>query len=134
MWGRGMVRTKWAPLKQTAPSRPPSLPHTPPLTASTNPQLATGPQKWVVRGPVGELMKVFRRVPSDAGRAIVGVVWWACVCVWCAISRDGGGAWCSVSGGAVAPLQNVRLMGRRKKFFVLSRGKEKNKRVAHTRA
>lgn len=31
------------------------------LTASTNPQLATGPQKCVVLGPVGELMNCMRR-------------------------------------------------------------------------
>lgn len=27
------------------------------IPATTNPQLATGPQKWVVLGPTGELMK-----------------------------------------------------------------------------
>ena len=37
-------------------------------TAMTKPQLATGPQKWVVLGPVGELMKAFSwgtRPPAD---------------------------------------------------------------------
>lgn len=43
------------------------------LTASTNPQLATGPQKCVVLGPVGELMNCMRRdeaiaVPFAKGR------------------------------------------------------------------
>lgn len=27
------------------------------MPANTKPQLATGPQKWVVLGPTGELMK-----------------------------------------------------------------------------
>jgi hypothetical protein len=35
------------------------------LTATTKPQLATGPQKCVVLGPVGELMKACRRVAKD---------------------------------------------------------------------
>ncbi len=30
------------------------------LTASTKPQLATGPQKCVVRGPVGEFTHAFK--------------------------------------------------------------------------
>lgn len=34
-------------------------------TARTKPQLATGPQKCVVLGPVGELMNAAMRDPSD---------------------------------------------------------------------
>ena len=33
--------------------------------ARTKPQLATGPQKWVVLGPVGELMKAEKRDAKD---------------------------------------------------------------------
>jgi hypothetical protein len=44
------------------------------LTASTNPQLATGPQKCVVLGPVGESQKAFKRDPSDVACLVAAIL------------------------------------------------------------
>jgi hypothetical protein len=50
------------------------------LTASTNPQLATGPQKCVVLGPVGELTNCMRR---DDAILFCAFVFWTAIRVEC---------------------------------------------------
>eukprot|EP00236_Picocystis_salinarum_P006630 CAMPEP_0113920912 /NCGR_PEP_ID=MMETSP1159-20121227/799_1 /TAXON_ID=88271 /ORGANISM="Picocystis salinarum" /LENGTH=66 /DNA_ID=CAMNT_0000920919 /DNA_START=606 /DNA_END=803 /DNA_ORIENTATION=+ /assembly_acc=CAM_ASM_000767 len=46
--------------------------------ASTKPQLATGPQKCVVLGPVSDAMNARARAPRPRVAALLAIVAWRC--------------------------------------------------------